>query len=61
MGLVVHHLVLVDIPLRILNNLTYLVLVDIALRMVKNIIHLVLVDNLLRMLNKKNIYKNKMG
>jgi hypothetical protein len=43
------HLVLVDIPLRMVNNLIHLVLVDIPLRMLKNQTHLALVDIPLRM------------
>jgi hypothetical protein len=38
------HLVLVDIPLRMLNNQTHLALVDIPLRTLNNLTHLVLVD-----------------
>ena len=45
------HLVLVDIPLKMLKNLTHLVLVDIQPKMLINLTHLVLVDIPLRMMN----------
>jgi hypothetical protein len=53
------HIVLEDIPLRMLNSLTHLVLVDIPLRMMHNLTHLVLLDIPLRMLkNQTHLIKS---